>query len=82
MRRILFTIVLSLLSPCLFAQQQNQRPEESLVRLIDAKSAILTTFMGREFRKVSGPAQFLHNNTLILCDSAIWDTQANIVDAI
>jgi len=82
MRRILFTIVLSLLSPCLFAQQQKQRPEESLVRLIDAKSAILTTFMGREFRKVSGPAQFLHNNTLILCDSAIWDTQANIIDAI
>ncbi len=82
MRRIFFTIVLSLLSPYLFAQQQKQRPEESLVRLIDAKSAILTTFMGREFRKVSGPAQFLHNNALILCDSAIWDTQANIVDAI
>lgn len=82
MHRILFTIVLSLLSPYLFAQQQKQRPEESLVRLIDAKSAILTTFMGREFRKVSGPAQFLHNNTLILCDSAIWDTQANIIDAI
>lgn len=82
MRRIFFTIVLSLLSPYLFAQQQNQRPEESLVRLIDAKSAILTTYMGREFRKVSGPAQFLHNNALILCDSAIWDTQANIVDAI
>ncbi|MCK9627561.1 MAG: hypothetical protein M0R37_03100 [Bacteroidales bacterium] len=82
MRRIFFTIVLSLLSTCIFAQQQKQRPEESLVRLIDAKSAILTTFMGREFRKVSGPAQFLHNNALILCDSAIWDTQANIVDAI
>ena len=82
MHRILFTIVLSLLSPYLFSQQQKQRPEESLVRLIDAKSAILTTFMGREFRKVSGPAQFLHNNTLILCDSAIWDTQANIIDAI
>lgn len=82
MRRIFFTIVLSLLSPFLFAQQQKQRPEESLVRLIDAKSAILTTFMGREFRKVSGPAQFLHNNALILCDSAVWDTQANIVDAI
>jgi len=82
MRRIFFIIVLSLLSPYLFAQQQKQRPEESLVRLIDAKSAILTTYMGREFRKVSGPAQFLHNNALILCDSAIWDTQANIVDAI
>lgn len=82
MRRIFFIIALSLLSPTLFAQQQKQRPEESLVRLIDAKSAILTTFMGREFRKVSGPAQFLHNNALILCDSAIWDTQANTVDAI
>lgn len=82
MYRLFFTVALSLLSPYLFAQQQKQRPEESLVRLIDAKSAILTTFMGREFRKVSGPAQFLHNNALILCDSAIWDTQANIVDAI
>jgi len=84
MYRTFFSLILSLIPSLLLSQQpqQKQRPEESLVRLIDAKSAILTTFLGREFRKISGPAQFLHNGALILCDSAIWDTQANIIDAI
>ncbi|HBZ35750.1 MAG TPA: hypothetical protein DEO33_04960 [Rikenellaceae bacterium] len=83
MYRSLITILLSILPSFLFSQQQQvQRPEKSLIRLIDAKSAVLTTSMGREYREIKGPAQFLHDNTLILCDSAIWDTQANIVDAI
>ncbi|MEN6569197.1 MAG: OstA-like protein [Rikenellaceae bacterium] len=82
MYRRLITIILSILPSFLFSQQQVQRPEKSLIRLIDAKSAVLTTSMGREYREIKGPAQFLHDNTLILCDSAVWDTQANIVDAI
>lgn len=82
MYRRLITILLSILPSFLFSQQQVQRPEKSLIRLIDAKSAVLTTSMGREYREIKGPAQFLHDNTLILCDSAVWDTQANIVDAI
>ncbi len=82
MYRRFITILLSILPSFLFSQQQVQRPEKSLIRLIDAKSAVLTTSMGREYREIKGPAQFLHDNTLILCDSAVWDTQANIVDAI
>lgn len=82
MYRRFITIILSILPSFLFSQQQVQRPEKSLIRLIDAKSAVLTTSMGREYREIKGPAQFLHDNTLILCDSAVWDTQANIVDAI
>lgn len=28
-----------------------------------------------------GPARFLHNNTYLLCDSAAWDVNANVIDA-
>ncbi|MDD3990274.1 MAG: OstA-like protein, partial [Bacteroidales bacterium] len=71
-------------------QQQNmipqvsngkQNPEERLVRLIDAKSAETRYIDGKDYRVIKGPAQFLHNNALILCDSAIWDVTLNVVNA-
>lgn len=59
-----------------------QNPEERLVRLIDAKSAETRYIEGKDYRVIKGPAQFLHNNALILCDSAIWDVTLNVVNAI
>ena len=59
-----------------------QNPEERLVRLIDAKSAETRFIEGKDYRVIKGPAQFLHNNALILCDSAIWDVTLNVVNAI
>lgn len=56
--------------------------EGRLVRLISAESAQLIERGGVNYRKVNGPAQFLHNNTYILCDSAIWNVEQNIVDAV
>ena len=52
-----------------------------LVRLINAESAQLIVRDSVTYRKVTGPAQFLHNDTYILCDSAIWNVEQNIVDA-
>ena len=56
--------------------------EGRLVRLISAESAQLIERGGVNYRKVNGPAQFLHNNTYILCDSAIWNVEQNILDAV
>ncbi|GAB1374002.1 MAG: OstA-like protein [Bacteroidales bacterium] len=52
-----------------------------LVRLISAESAQLIVRDSITYRKVTGPAQFLHNDTYILCDSAIWNVEQNVVDA-
>ncbi|MDD3272800.1 MAG: OstA-like protein [Bacteroidales bacterium] len=52
-----------------------------LVRLINAESAQLIEREGINYRKVTGPAHFLHNDTYIICDSAIWNVEKNVVDA-
>ena len=55
---------------------------DSLVTLVSAKSAQLIERDGQNFRKVTGPARFLHNNTYLLCDSALWNVTTNIIDAV
>ncbi len=59
-----------------------QDRKDSLVTLVSAKSAQLIEKNGENFRKVTGPARFLHNNTYLLCDSALWNVTTNIIDAI
>ena len=60
--------------------QRKQR--DSLVTLVSAKSAQLIEKNGQNYRKVVGPARFLHNNTYLLCDTALWNVTTNIIDAI
>ena len=59
-----------------------QDKKDSLVTLVSAKSAQLIERDGESFRKVTGPARFLHNNTYLLCDSAQWNVTTNIIDAV
>ena len=59
-----------------------QEQKDSLVTLVSAKSAQLIERNGESFRKVTGPARFLHNNTYLLCDSALWNVTTNIIDAV
>lgn len=54
---------------------------DSLVRLISAKAIQLTEINGAPFRVVHGPARFMHNNAYLLCDSAAWDVNSNVIDA-
>lgn len=63
------------------SQQIQQIPEDRLLRLISANSAEVIQKDGKDLRKVSGPAQFLHNNTYIICDTAVWDVLSNTLDA-
>ncbi|MCL1821472.1 MAG: hypothetical protein FWG22_01475, partial [Prolixibacteraceae bacterium] len=83
----LYISVLSLLALVSgFARQQQNRQnqqnqEENRVLLISAHKFEIFPKDGASFRMISGGAKFLHNNTYILCDTAIWNQQDNIVDA-
>ena len=71
---------LTLLGAALPSYAQDRK--DSLVTLVSAKSASLIERNGQNFRKVVGPARFLHNNTYLLCDSAMWNVSTNIIDAV
>ena len=61
---------------------QNSGGADSLVRLVEATSAHLIDRDGVQYRKIVGPATFLHNNTYLKCDTALWNVNTNIIDAI
>ena len=59
--------------------QQDQT--DSLVVLLSSKSAQMVDVEGASYRKVVGPARFLHNNTYLLCDTALWNVETRIIEA-
>lgn len=73
------TVLLSCLS--LSAQGQKQEDRDSLVVLLSSKSVQAVDVEGARFRKVVGPARFLHNNTYLICDTALWNVETQIIDA-
>ena len=75
-------VLLSLFVLSLPAVAQQQEQTDSLVRLISAASARIIEINGQNIRKVSGHAQFLHNNTYLNCDTALWNVDTRIIDAI
>jgi hypothetical protein len=77
----LFLTALSLLGAAAVPVRA-QEQKDSLVTLVSAKSAQLIERNGESFRKVTGPARFLHNNTYLLCDSALWNVTTNVIDAV
>ena len=73
--------MLALVAGLPLAAQQKSQQEDSLVVLISAKSAQMVDIEGASYRKVVGPARFLHNDTYLLCDTAYWNVETNIIDA-
>ena len=75
-------ILLALLA-CLplSAQKQGEEQQDSLIWLMSAKSAKMVDVEGGRYRKVVGPARFLHNGTFLLCDTALWNMETRIIDA-
>ncbi len=59
-----------------------QQPDDSLVVLISSKSAQVVDIEGAAYRKVIGPARFFHNNTYLLCDTAFWNVDSRVIDAV
>ena len=81
MRRLLLVPVLIALLPFLgWAQQKEQT--DSLVRLLSATRMEQVDRNGDNYRKVIGPARFLHNNTYLICDTAFWNMNTSIIECI
>ncbi len=68
-------------SVTLMAQPQQKEQSDSLVRLLKSQSVQSVDVEGGRYRKVIGPARFLHNDTYLLCDTALWNVETNIIDA-
>ena len=75
-------LLLLLAVAALAYEPPQQEPGEDRVFLISAQSAQLIEKDGENYRKVVGPAKFLHNNTYLLCDTALWNVTTNIIDAV
>lgn len=58
-----------------------QSGSDSLVRLLSAASARQYEHFGEQIREVIGPARFLHNNTYLICDTAIWYIAQEYIEA-
>ena len=57
--------------------QEKGSQVDSLVRLLSAQSMELIEKDGVDYRKVTGPARFLHNDTFLICDTALWNVRTN-----
>lgn len=74
-------VALALLSGISFFLFARADEEEKYVRLVKAQSVnIITDADGKVFRKAVD-ATFLHNGTLLICDTAYWRVDENIINA-
>ena len=81
-RRSLIAILIFLLSVIRLSAQEKSSQVDSLVRLLSAQSMQLIEKDGIDYRKVTGPARFLHNDTYLICDTALWNVATNEIYAI
>jgi len=58
-----------------------QEENDKYIRLMSAQSVRILEIDGRTYRKAEGPARFLHNNTWLICDTALWDVDQQIIYA-
>ena len=80
MRRLAYILLALLLCLPLSAQQKEEQ-QDSLIWLMSAKSAKMLDVEGGRYRKVIGPARFLHNGTYLICDTALWNVETKVIDA-
>lgn len=62
--------------------EKGESTEDKLVRLMSAQSVHLLEKDGKAYRKAEGPARFLHNDTWLICDTALWDVDSQIIHAV
>ena len=60
---------------------KKEEEKDSLVFLLSSKSAQTVVINNVNYRKVIGPARFLHNGTYLLCDTALWNVDTKVIDA-
>ena len=74
-------LLLAMLLCLPLSAQQKEEQQDSLIWLMSAKSAKMVDVEGGRYRKVIGPARFLHNGTYLICDTALWNLETKIIDA-
>ena len=79
--RVLILLLLLLSAGRFTAMGQEEESSDSLVRLMNAQSVRMVRKEDEDFREVTGPASFLHNNTYLLCDTALWNIDTRIINA-
>ncbi|MBR1926771.1 MAG: hypothetical protein IJ840_03330 [Bacteroidales bacterium] len=52
------------------------------MRLLGCDKLLQEDVGGHSFRKALGNARFEHNGTKLICDTALWDVDANVIKAI
>lgn len=72
-------LVLPLLTPA-SAQSGGDGQKDSVVVLMNAQSIQLLEEDGQSFRKTI-QARFLHNNTYLICDTALWNVEKEVINA-
>ena len=77
----ILSLTLTLLAAAILPLRAQEQKEDEKVLLLSAQSAQLIDQNGENFRKVIGPAKFFHNNTYLLCDTALWNVNTNVIDA-
>ena len=82
MKRFLLVQSLLLLFFANIGKAQQQEQSDSLVRLLSAQKMEQVDRNGQSYRKVTGPARFLHNNTYLICDTAFWNMNTSIIECI
>lgn len=79
---LIYVLAAAILFPFQAFGQESKEPADSIVQLKSAKSAQLLEIDGQNYRKVIGsPARFFHNNTWLLCDTALWNVDSRVIDA-
>ena len=58
-----------------------EKEKDKYVRLMSAQSVSTMVKDGRDFRMAEGPARFLHNDTWLICDTALWDVDKQVIYA-
>ena len=81
-RRCILAMFVMMASIFRLSAQEKGSQVDSLVRLLSAKSMELIEKDGVNYRKVTGPARFLHNDTYLICDTALWNMSNNEIYAI
>lgn len=78
-RCLAYSLILLLVSFGLSAQNTEQK--DSLVRLLGCDELQQVEEYGQSYRKALGHARFEHNSTLLICDTALWNVNQNVINA-
>ena len=81
-RKLVVTILLASAGLLRLPAQNSSGQVDSLVRLLSAQKMEIIDNHGSSLRKVTGPARFLHNDTFLLCDTALWSVSKAEIEAI